>query len=63
MIILDTDILIDYLRREEYSIQFISENTSKIFLTRLTLLELLAGARSKVEQEEISNYFDFSFVK
>jgi len=53
MILVDTDIIIDYLRSDKKAIDFI-EN-SAICITYFTELELLAGCSNKEQMKELND--------
>jgi tRNA(fMet)-specific endonuclease VapC len=59
MILIDTDILVDFLRDIEKSNDFIEKHTENICISNLTRLELLTGAKNKKEMLQIDKRLIF----
>ena len=59
-LLIDSDVLIDHLRKNANALKFLSENVEKgvpVFLSVITRTEILAGAR-KGEEEEVNSLFE-----
>ena len=58
MLIVDTDILIDAARNDKLAKQFIAaaEKSGDVYISAITQMELLVGARNKAELQEITNF-------
>ncbi len=54
MMILDSCIIIDFLRRHEAALQFVSSLEDKPSLSVVTIMELYAGAKSQKEERAIA---------
>jgi len=63
MIIVDTDILIDELRGDKRATKFLSNYENEIFITYLTKMEILIGARNKKEMKIIDKALDYLILK
>jgi len=55
-ILIDTNIVIDLMRRREGAIDFVVGLTEKPFLSTLTIAELFAGAHRRSEDQSIRNF-------
>ena len=56
MILVDTDILIDYLRGYEPGVQFIEEKFRFIAISGFTEMELIIGCRNKNEIKKLQEF-------
>jgi predicted nucleic acid-binding protein len=54
MIIVDTDIIIDWLKDDKKIINFLEKHKSEIKISIITALEVLDGARNKYEMKILS---------
>ncbi len=52
----DTDVLIDFLRGYQQSVDFINANASQIILSTIVIAELYAGVRGKQEVTILNNF-------
>lgn len=52
----DTDILIDFLRGYQQSVDFINTNSSQIILSTIVIADLYAGVRGKQELTILNNF-------
>jgi predicted nucleic acid-binding protein len=55
-ILVDTDIMIDFLRGKHAAVAFIREKESVIALSAITVAELFAGVRDDKEMAEIDSF-------
>ena len=58
MILIDTDILIDYLRHDENALDFLVKNKKELAITRITIMECIAGCRTKTERKSLEPVFE-----
>jgi hypothetical protein len=56
MILLDTDVFIDYLRDYEPSVDFFNSNMSKICISEYSIMELYVGCSNKNELKIIDDF-------
>lgn len=61
-ILIDTNIVIDVLRRREEAVGFIAGLTSQPSLSALTIAELFAGARRQEEEQAVRSFAAGSVV-
>ncbi len=54
-LVVDTDVMVDYLRGRSEAVQFIKSNADRIALSTIVLAELYAGVRDGDEQEKLDN--------
>lgn len=57
--LVDTDVLVDYLRRHPAAIRFMNEHADRIMLSAMSVAELYSGARGGVNEPEqlaLSNF-------
>jgi predicted nucleic acid-binding protein len=54
--LLDTDILIDFLRGYNKAVDFVTENSHKIILSSIVVAELNAGVKGVAEQTALDNF-------
>ena len=59
MILIDTDILIDYFQNKKEAVQWVEQLDEEVFITYLTKMELLAGSRNKTEMNKIKKYLNY----
>ncbi len=52
--LLDTDVLIDYLRGNEEAVKFLEENIGSLFISSVTVSELFQGVREGKEMAALS---------
>ena len=52
-IVLDTNILIEFLRRVPVAVAWLDEQTDRLTISAVTVLELYAGAHSQREERDI----------
>jgi predicted nucleic acid-binding protein len=55
-ILVDTDVLVDFLRGHEKSIAFVTEFSSKIILSPIVVAELYAGVKGEAELTILENF-------
>jgi predicted nucleic acid-binding protein len=56
--LLDTCIVIDFLRGKQSSKEFITKELDNIFISVITVAELYAGVRSKKEETQLGKFLD-----
>ncbi len=56
LILLDTDILIDYLRGYEKAVAFIKAHSTRIMLSTIVIAELYAGVKGEAEEAALDNF-------
>lgn len=54
--LLDTDVLIDFLRGYSNAVDFVAENSHKIILSSIVVAELYAGVKGATEQIALDNF-------
>ncbi len=54
--LLDTDVLIDYLRGEPQAITYLEERAEPLLLSSITVAELFAGVRDGEERNVLNNF-------
>lgn len=54
--ILDTDVLIDFLRGYSNAVDFVAANSHKIILSSIVVAELYAGVKGVTEQTALDNF-------
>ena len=54
--LLDTDILIDYLREVPAAVEFVEANIDQIFVSVISIAELYQGVRDGAEQEALTDF-------
>ena len=57
-LLLDTNILIDYLRNRDEAVAYLEECDETLFISVLTIAELYAGARNKKERQAIEFFIE-----
>jgi len=56
-LLLDTDVLIEYLRGREEAIEYLEELTSDLYLSVISVAELFAGVKSDEEERSLQQFF------
>jgi hypothetical protein len=54
--LLDTDVLIDFLRGYEKAVSFVNANSSRIILSSVVVAELYAGVKGDAEQATLERF-------
>ena len=55
-ILVDTDVLVDFLRGHEQAVAFVNEFSSQIILSPIVVAELYAGVKGDAEQTILDNF-------
>jgi hypothetical protein len=55
-ILLDTDILVDFLRGHSKSIAFVKANSARVILSTIVVAELYAGVKGDAEQAVLNDF-------
>lgn len=55
-LLLDTDVLVDYLRGTEEAVEYLEECTGTLLLSSITVAELYAGVREGRERTALSTF-------
>jgi predicted nucleic acid-binding protein len=55
-LLLDTDVLIDYLRGRPEAVQYIDTLTQPLFVSAMTVAELYAGVREGKERSQLESF-------
>jgi predicted nucleic acid-binding protein len=55
-ILLDTDVLVDYLRGDARAVTFVQANADRIILSAIVVAELYAGAKGEAEQTVLDDF-------
>jgi predicted nucleic acid-binding protein len=55
-ILLDTDVLVDYLRGEVRAVAFFQANADRIILSAIVVAELYAGVKGEAEQTVLDDF-------
>jgi hypothetical protein len=50
-ILIDTDVMIDFLRGNKRAVDYVKANSDRILLSAIVIAELYAGVKGKTEQE------------
>lgn len=56
MVLIDTDVLIDYLREREEAVSFLNNIVDEIAISAITVAELYAGVREGTEREKLDTF-------
>lgn len=56
--VVDTDILIDYLRKRAEAVAFIESEVDRIYLSTVSVAELYQGVRSEIEITTLNTFTD-----
>ena len=62
MILVDTDVLVDFFRGYKKAVTFINENSSRIIFSSIVVAELYAGVRNEEERKDIDNFISLFHV-
>ena len=62
MLMIDTDIVIDYLRHYKKSLDFINEHKNEIAISDFVEIELILGCRNKDEIRNLENFLKRFFT-
>lgn len=54
--VVDTDVLIDFLQGHEKAVAFVKKNSSRIILSAVVVAELYVDIRGEAEQEILDNF-------
>ena len=54
--LVDTEVLIDFLRGNKKAISFINSHCSRIIISSIVVAELYAGVKSETERKTINNF-------
>jgi len=60
--LVDTDVLIDFLRGNAKATKFIKSNFDSIILSSITVAELYSGVREGVERENLNEFIELTHV-
>jgi len=61
--LIDTDVLIDYIRGNSQAIKFLENTDNDLFISAITVAELFAGVREGSEQDKINVFISaFEFL-
>jgi predicted nucleic acid-binding protein len=58
-VLLDTDVLIDYLRGQTDAVEFVGKTRRALRVSAATMAELYVGVREGREREVLDRFFDF----
>ena len=61
--LIDTNVLIDYLRGHEDARTYLEEETDSLQISALTVAELYAGARTEEKQEQLARFLSAFTVR
>jgi predicted nucleic acid-binding protein len=56
VVLIDTDVLIDYLREREEAVAFLNNIVDEIAISAITVAELYAGVREGTEREKLDTF-------
>jgi predicted nucleic acid-binding protein len=56
--LVDTDVLVDYLRGNEKSIRFVKNHADRIVLSAISVAELYSGVKGDEEREALDAFID-----
>jgi len=57
-LLIDTDIIIDFLRGFDIAVRYIKSHSEEIVLSVITVAELYAGVKSNDERKELDDFID-----
>ena len=55
-VLLDTDVLVDFLRGRSQAVSFVNAHSARIILSSIVVAELYAGVKGKSEQVALDNF-------
>ena len=55
-LLLDTDVLVDYLRDREEAVAYLESHTESLLISAVTVAELYAGVREGVERHRLAEF-------
>jgi len=55
-ILLDTDVLVDFLRGDSTAVAFVNAHSAHIILSSVVVAELFAGVKGEAEQTALENF-------
>lgn len=55
-LVLDTDVLVDYLRGREPAVSFVERSEDDLFVSAITVAELFAGVRESEERDALDHF-------
>ncbi|MGD0094199.1 MAG: type II toxin-antitoxin system VapC family toxin [Planctomycetota bacterium] len=55
-LLLDTDVLVDYLRGREAAVSFVQAHADRVVVSAVTVAELYAGVREDAESQELDEF-------
>lgn len=58
-LLIDSDVLIDYLRGREQAVHFLEQNKNIMSISVITVAELYAGVRDGKERAILDNFIDY----
>ena len=61
-LLIDTNILIDFLRAREESVNFFNQRESQLLVSAITVAELYSGVRGEDELRQIKNLLDILHI-
>ena len=56
--LVDTDVLVDFLRGEEKAVIYINRHAKKIVISAISVAELYAGVRENEERQELDEFVE-----
>ena len=56
LILLDTDVLVDFFRGHSKAVAFVKARSPRIILSSIVVAELYAGVKGDAEQEALDNF-------
>lgn len=62
-ILLDTDVMVDFLRGQEQAVAFVHTHADRIILSALAVAEVYAGVKGDKEQEVLDDFVSLFPVK
>ncbi|MCK4761585.1 MAG: type II toxin-antitoxin system VapC family toxin [Candidatus Aminicenantes bacterium] len=60
--LVDTDVLVDFLRGEEKAVDFVKRDSKKILISAITAAELYAAVRENGERRELDEFVEIFAV-
>ncbi|MFP4082042.1 MAG: type II toxin-antitoxin system VapC family toxin [Candidatus Aminicenantes bacterium] len=56
LMLVDTDVLVDFFRDSSKAVAFVNANSTRIILSSIVVAELYAGIKGDAEQETLENF-------